>query len=88
MVHEDFFEKILIEFIELRNGKERIVAKYKNFSKIPVALQLMSKKRSFPLITLKGSKWEILGISKDLRAHGPGIHMKVKMEKIRDITVP
>ncbi len=88
MPHEDFFEKILIEFVELKKGQERVVAKFKTFSELPVNLKFNSKNKPYPLITLKRSKWEILGINRDLRAHGKGIHMKVKLEKIKDITIP
>ncbi len=80
MVHEDFFEKILIEFVELKEGKERIVAKFKSFSEIPISLE--KSKKPYPPIILKGKKWKILGKSRNLRAHGPGIHIKIKVEKI------
>lgn len=46
------------------------------------------KHRPYPLITLKGHKWGIIRIRKDLRAHGKGIHIKVELEKIRDVTIP
>jgi hypothetical protein len=82
MVHEDFFEKTLIEFVEFSQGKERLVAKYKKFTQIPIALQIYSKNKLYPLVTLKGKKWKISGISRNLRAHGPGIHMKIKVKKI------
>lgn len=88
MVHEDFFEKILIEFVELKEGKERVVVKFKNFSEIPISLQRNPKKKPSSLITLKGKKWKVLGISRNLRAHGQGIHMKVKIKKITDVTFP
>jgi len=71
---------MLIEFVELNEEKERIVAKFKSFSEIPISLE--KSKKPFPPITLKGSKWKILGKSKNLRAHGPGIHIKIKIEKI------
>jgi len=88
MPHEDFFDKTLIEFVELKEAHERIVAKFKSFSKLPANLRFNSKNKPNSLITLRGSKWEILGISRNLRAHGPGIHMKIKVEKIKDVTIP
>jgi predicted RNA-binding protein YlqC (UPF0109 family) len=80
MPHEDFFEKILIEFVELKEGHEIAVAKFKSFSELPVNLQFNSEDLN-SVITLEGKKWKIIGINTDLRAHGKGIHMKVKLEK-------
>ncbi len=80
MPHEDFFEARLIEFTCWRNGKEITLKKYKKFEELPDQLmaEIIDGKS---IILFKGKRWEIVEINKDLRAHGKGLHIKVRLEK-------
>ena len=88
MPHEDFFERVLIEFVEWDKGHEHDISKFNSFDDLPLNLMSYLKHKPYPLITLKGHKWEIIRIRKDLRAHGKGIHIKVELEKIHYVTFP
>ena len=80
MAHEDFFEARLIEFTCWRDGKEITLKKYKKFEELPD--QLMAEiTDGKSIILFKGKRWEIVEINKDLRAHGKGLHIKVRIEK-------
>ena len=34
-------------------------------------------------ISLQGKKWKVLEINKDLRHHGKGIHVKIRLEAVQ-----
>jgi len=80
MVHEDFFEAQLIEFTIWNNGNEKTIAKYASFEELPSHLKNDLKNNS-PEILFRGKRWIILEINRDLRAHGKGIHVKVRLEE-------
>ncbi len=80
MPHDDFFEATLIEFTELIRDKEKTIAKYDQFEDLPTHLMDHFKTNSDSEILLQGKKWKILQINKDLRAHGKGMHVKVRLE--------
>ena len=80
MPHDDFFEATLIEFTELIGDKEKTIAKYDQFEDLPTHLMDHFKTNSESEILLRGKKWKILQINKDLRAHGKGMHVKVRLE--------
>jgi len=82
MPHEDFFEATLIEFTEWIKNKEQVIAKYSEFDELPPNLIDHFKTNSQSLIHLKGRNWKILEINKDLRAHGKGIHLKIRLESV------
>lgn len=82
MPHEDFFEATLIEFTNWQNGEEKLVAKFSRFEDLPSDLIECLKNRLESKITLNGKSWKILEINKDLRAHGQGIHVKVRLGPI------
>lgn len=78
MTHEDFFLATLIEFTQWIRGEEQTVAKYERFGDLPT--YLMDKKTSE--IVLNQKNWKILEINQDLRSHGYGRHIKVRLEPI------
>ena len=80
MPHDDFFEATLIEFTQWDGGGERTLAKYDKFEELPEHLMVHFKTNSDSEILLNGKKWRILEINKDLRAHGKGMHVKVRLE--------
>jgi hypothetical protein len=80
MPHDDFFEATLIEFTQLIEGEEKTIAKYGRFEELPSHLVENFKTDSKSEILLQGKKWKILEINKDLRAHGKGMHVKVRLE--------
>lgn len=80
MPHDDFFEATLIEFTNWSEGSEKIIAKYDRFEDLPSHLIDHFKSNSEAEILLKEKKWKILEVNKDLRAHGKGIHIKVRLE--------
>jgi hypothetical protein len=80
MPHDDFFEATLIEFTQLIGGEEKVIVKYGRFEELPSHLMDHLKTNSESEILLKGRKWKILEINKDLRAHGKGMHVKVRLE--------
>lgn len=82
MPHDDFFEATLIEFTEWIKNKEQVIAKYSEFDELPSNLIEHFKTKSQSLINFKGKNWKILEINKDLRAHGKGIHVKIRLEPI------
>ncbi|MDH3610555.1 MAG: hypothetical protein OEM79_02200 [Nitrosopumilus sp.] len=80
MPHDDFFEATLIEFTQLIEGKEKIIVKYDRFEDLPSHLMNQFKTNSDSKILLQGKKWKVLEINKDLRSHGKGMHVKVRLE--------
>jgi len=82
MPHDDFFEATLIEFTEWVKNKETVIAKYSDFDELPSNLIDHFKTKSQSLINLKGKNWKILEINKNLRAHGKGIHVKIRLESV------
>ena len=80
MPHDDFFEATLIEFTQWIKGEEKSIAKYYGFDDLPSNLIDHFKTKIESNITLNGKSWKILEINKDLRAHGQGIHVKVRLE--------
>ncbi|MDH3677625.1 MAG: hypothetical protein OEQ12_04910 [Nitrosopumilus sp.] len=80
MPHDDFFEATLIEFVQWISGGEKNIAKYERFEDLPSHLKDHFKNNSDSEILLDEKNWKILEINKDLRAHGKGMHIKVKLE--------
>ena len=78
MPHDDFFEATLIEFTQWISGEEKTIAKYERFEDLPSHLKDHFKTNSE--ILLQEKNWKILEINQDLRAHGNGIHIKVRLE--------
>lgn len=81
MPHDDFFLASLIEFTHYENGKEKTIAKYNKFEELPSHLIQHFKNNSESELSLMGSDWNILEINRDLRAHGNGMHIKVRLEQ-------
>ncbi|MDX1440991.1 MAG: hypothetical protein R3237_00850 [Nitrosopumilaceae archaeon] len=82
MPHDDYFLASLIEFTQWIDGKEKTIAKYNNFDELPTNLANPIKNNSDSQINLLNQNWKILEINKDLRAHGKGIHVKVRLESL------
>ena len=82
MPHDDFFEATLIEFTEFTGGEEKTIAKYKNFEELPFQLRENLQSKSENEIFFNGKKWNVLDVNRDLRAHGKGTHVKVRLEKL------
>ena len=80
MPHEDFFEDISIEFSVWKNGKEEVIKQYEKFENLPTKIMEQIKGKN-PSILLNGKKWKVIEINKDLRAHGKGMHVKVRLER-------
>jgi len=80
MPHDDFFEATLIEFTQWISGEEKTIAKYERFEDLPSHLKDHFKANSNSEILLQEKNWKILEINQDLRAHGNGIHIKVRLE--------
>jgi hypothetical protein len=80
MPHDDFFEATLIEFTQWSGEEEKIIAQYNKFEDLPSNLINHFKNNSTNEIVLQEKNWKILEINKDLRAHGNGIHIKVRLE--------
>lgn len=80
MPHDDFFEATLIEFTHWFEGGEKTVAKYTSFEDLPSHLIDHFKSNSTDEIVLQEKKWKISEVNKDLRAHGQGMHIKVRLE--------
>jgi hypothetical protein len=78
MVHEDFFEAQLIEFTIWNNENEETIAKCNSFEELPSHLK-NDLKNDVSKILFRGKQWVILEINRDLRAHGKGIHVKVRL---------
>lgn len=81
MPHDDFFLASLIEFTQWKDGKEQPIAKYNKFEELPSNLVHHFKSNSESELSLMGRDWKILEINRDLRAHGNGIHVKVRLEQ-------
>jgi len=56
MPHEDFFERVLIEFVEWNKGHKHKISKFNSFDELPLNLMSHLKHKPYPLITLKGHK--------------------------------
>ena len=82
MPHDDFFEATLIEFVQWIAGEEQTIAQYERFEDLPSNLKDHFKNNSGSEITLNEKHWKILEINQDLRAHGKGMHIKVRLEAI------
>ena len=82
MPHDDFFEATLIEFTQWVGGKEKTIEKYTNFEDLPSNLINHFKNNLNPEISLNQKKWKILEIKKDIRAHGKGMHIKIRLESL------
>jgi len=82
MPHDDFFEATLIEFTEWVKNKEQVIAKYSEFDELPSNLIDHFKTKSESSINLNGKNWKILEINKDLRSHGKGIHVKIRLGSV------
>jgi len=80
MPHEDFFEATLIEFSIWEKGKEKTIKKYRKFEDMPKKI-IEEMNGDNPIISFKGKKWSILEINRDQRAHGKGMHIKIRLEK-------
>ena len=83
MPHDDFFEATLIEFTQLIEEEEKVINKYNRFEDLPSHLMDQFKTNSDSEILLQGKKWKVLEINKDLRSHGKGIHVKVRLEPVQ-----
>jgi hypothetical protein len=82
MSHDDFFEATLIEFTQWVGGKEKIIEKYDNFENLPSNLINHFKNNLDSEISLNQKKWKILETKKDLRAHGKGMHIKIRLDSL------
>jgi len=82
MPHDDFFEATLIEFTQWIGGKEKTIEKYANFEDLPSNLINHFKNNLNPEISLNQKKWKILEIEKDIRVHGKGMHIKIRLESL------
>jgi len=82
MPHDDFFEATLIEFTQWFEGEEKTIAKYGEFEDLPLSLRDHFKINSNSEILLRGKKWNILEVNTDLRAHGKGMRVKVRLELV------
>lgn len=86
MPHDDFFEATLIEFTNWEKGEEKFIAKFSKFEDLPNDLIYALKNKTDLKIKLNGKLWKILEINKNLRAHGQGIHLKVRLEPISGVS--
>lgn len=77
-MHESFYEATMIEFTIWEDEQETIISKYHSFSDLPPHLHDELEKDSSE-ITLKGRKWVILEIARDLTQHGEGMHVRVRL---------
>lgn len=79
MPHEDFFEATEIKFTYWEKNIEKTLIKYNSFDDLPKYLmdKLDDEKKE---ITLYGKKWCILDIDRDLRAHGKGMRIRIRLE--------
>ena len=79
MTHDDFFLATLIEFTQWIKGEEKTVAKYERFGDLPSHL---TDNKTNSEIILDKKNWKILEINQDIRAHGNGRHIKVRLEPV------
>ena len=79
MTHDDFFLSTLIEFTQWVRGEEKTIMKYERFGDLPVHLK---DSQTNSEIFLNQKNWKILEINQDLRAHGNGRHVKVRLEPL------
>ena len=81
MPHEDFFEATRIELTCWEDSTEKILLKYDSFDDLPKYLMDKLDDKS-PVFIIHGMKWKIIDIDKDIRAHGKGIHIRIRLEPI------
>ena len=81
MPHDDFFLASLIEFTQWEEGNEKTIAKYNKFDELPSHLIEHFNNDSELELSLMGKNWKVVEISRDLRAHGNGMHVKVRLEE-------
>jgi hypothetical protein len=79
MVHDDFFLATLIEFTQWIRGEEKTIAKYERFGDLPSHLK---GDKTNSEIFLQQKNWKILEINQNIRSHGNGRHIKVRLEPI------
>jgi len=79
MTHDDFFLSTLIEFTQWIRGEEKTIMKYERFGDLPVHLR---DNKTSSEIFLNQKNWKILEINQDIRAHGNGRHIKVRLEPV------
>lgn len=77
-MHNDFFEATLIEFTVWDGNSEKTIAKYDSFDFLPSDLQ-DKLNHKYSEIIFKGKKFKIIEINRNLRAHGKGMHVKVRL---------
>ncbi len=80
MPHEDFFEATSIEFTCWDENTEKVLLKYSGFDDLPKYLISKLDEKN-PIFTLHGKKWRILDIDRNLRSHGKGIQIRVRLER-------
>lgn len=80
MSHEDFFETTLIEFTQWIHGEEKSIVKFNKFEDLPFHIIEHFENNSDSKIFLEGKNWKIVEINRDLRAHGKGMHVKIRLE--------
>ncbi|MCE2506095.1 MAG: hypothetical protein J4F36_06450 [Nitrosopumilaceae archaeon] len=78
-MHESLYQATLIEFTIWNNNTEKSIAIFNSFQDLPHHLHDELEKNSSE-ITLKGKKWNIVEIGRDLCQHGDGTHVKVRLE--------
>ena len=79
MAHDDFFLDTLIEFTQWIRGEEKTIAKYNRFGDL--SSHLTGNKTNSEIV-LQQKNWKILEITRDIRFHGNGRHIKVRLEPI------
>jgi len=80
MPHEDFFEAIEIKSTCWENNVKKTLVSYHSFEDVPKYLQ-SELEETEDEITLKGKTWKILDIDKNLRAHGKGMQIRIRLEQ-------
>ncbi len=83
MSHEDFFNTTSIEFTHWDEGEEKIIAKYNKFEDLPSHLVEHFQASSNSKIILNKKNWKILEINRDLRAHGNGMHVRIRLDPLK-----
>ena len=77
-MHNDFLEATLIEFTVWENNSEKTIAKFDKFEDLPTDLQ-NDLNRELSEIVFEGQAFKIIEINRNLRAHGKGMHVKVRL---------
>ena len=60
------------------NGKEKTIEKFNGFNDLPTQIHSELKNDAHE-ITIRGEKYTILEINRDLCQHGKGMHVKVRV---------